>query len=305
MYAILYCLAYVAMILAVAIVIKKILNYLKHPQHLRWELYPVAHEVNGRAAYGGSYLEEAAWWQKTPEHSIVGAIKGFLMEALFLHATYVHNRPLWLRTYPFHIGLYAVAGSLGLTILVVLISFVAPSIATLSFITGFIYLLNLVGFLGVFLGALALIQRRLSDAGLRKFSANEHFFNLGLFAIWAGFGLYLTVFSNLTVLSLAFFRGLMTFQFYPVGWSYSLYLLISFFIIVYIPSTFLAHFFMKFFTWHDIRWGDTPNMPGSKIEAKLLINLSKPVSWSAPHIQGDGKKTWAEVATTNPAKDKE
>ena len=25
--------------------------------------------------------------------------------------------------------------------------------------------------------------------------------------------------------------------------------------------------------------------------------LTRPVSWAAPHIKGDGKKTWADLAT--------
>ena len=33
---------------------------------------------------------------------------------------------------------------------------------------------------------------------------------------------------------------------------------------------------------------------------QLANNLNLPVSWRGPHVQGDGKKTWAEVATSNP-----
>ena len=31
------------------------------PMHLRWELYPVAHESPDKAKYGGSMLEELNW----------------------------------------------------------------------------------------------------------------------------------------------------------------------------------------------------------------------------------------------------
>ncbi len=34
----------------------KALRFAAMPLHLRWELYPVAHE-KGRASYGGSYIE--------------------------------------------------------------------------------------------------------------------------------------------------------------------------------------------------------------------------------------------------------
>ncbi len=35
-------------------------------------------------------------------------------------------------------------------------------------------------------------------------------------------------------------------------------------------------------------------------DAKIGVVLNYPVTWSAPHIAGHGKKTWAEVATFNP-----
>jgi hypothetical protein len=57
---------------------------------------------------------------------------------------------------------------------------------------------------------------------------------------------------------------------------------------------------MKFFLYHDIRWGDQPAQDNPAISAKIGPLLSHPVSWKAPHIQGDGVKTWVEVATTNP-----
>ncbi len=68
----------------------------------------------------------------------------------------------------------------------------------------------------------------------------------------------------------------------------------------WVPYSFLGHFFMKYFTWHDIRWGDAPAVNNPKLQKQLINNLNLPVSWRAPHVQGDGKKTWAEVATSNP-----
>jgi hypothetical protein len=63
----------------------------------------------------------------------------------------------------------------------------------------------------------------------------------------------------------------------------------------------MSHFFTKYFLWHDIRWQDEPNMRGGAIEAKIQEYLKYPVSWSAAHIGGDGKKNWVDVATHNPA----
>ena len=51
-------LAYAALIACVAIIAMKFIGYLKHPQHLRWELYPVAHEEADRVKYGKDELVE-------------------------------------------------------------------------------------------------------------------------------------------------------------------------------------------------------------------------------------------------------
>jgi nitrate reductase gamma subunit len=68
-------------------------------------------------------------------------------------------------------------------------------------------------------------------------------------------------------------------------------------LIAYIPLTHMSHFFTKWFLYHDVRWNDEPNVAGGRIERRVAEALQYPVSWSAPHIRGDGKKTWAEAAT--------
>jgi hypothetical protein len=57
--------------------------------------------------------------------------------------------------------------------------------------------------------------------------------------------------------------------------------------------------YMKFFTYHFVRWDDHPRRPGDPTDPRLAAALKFPVSWSAPHIQGDGKKTWADVVTAD------
>ena len=44
-------------------------RYASAPEHLRWDLYPVAHEPN---THGGSYLEEKDWWTKPRPTTLVG-----------------------------------------------------------------------------------------------------------------------------------------------------------------------------------------------------------------------------------------
>ena len=289
----LFILAYVAVLASVGIMLKKICGYRKKPIHLRWELYPVAHDPKGRDAYGGSYFEENEWWKTKQESSLIGAIRGFLMEAALLHATYVHNRPLWYFSYPFHIGLYLVIGSLGLTILCALFGLSSGFIFGLALYTG------VFGYLAILVGSAGLLHRRLNTPDLRKYSMPEHYFNLGLFIAFAVLGLLATFNPERSV---AFIRGLIFFS--PatadISFLYALYLLVCYVILVWVPFSFMGHAFMKYFTWHDIRWGDQPTQDNPEIQKRMGETLVRPVSWKAPHIQGDGKKNWAEVATTNP-----
>ena len=68
----------------------------------------------------------------------------------------------------------------------------------------------------------------------------------------------------------------------------------------YIPLTHMSHFIGKYFAYHAIRWSDEPNLPGGKQEKQIEELLSRPVTWSAPHINADGKKTWLDAATEEP-----
>jgi hypothetical protein len=52
--------------------------------------------------------------------------------------------------------------------------------------------------------------------------------------------------------------------------------------------------------YHSIRWEDTPNVRGSRVEAEILNNLGFKPTWVAPHIGADGKKTWADLAAPKP-----
>jgi nitrate reductase gamma subunit len=70
-----YVIAYGALAVFLIACVARMLKWSRMPMHLRWELYPVAHEGGGRAAYGGSYLEETDWWTKPREVSMLGELK--------------------------------------------------------------------------------------------------------------------------------------------------------------------------------------------------------------------------------------
>ena len=309
MITIAYLIAYLGTIACVAIVAKHVLKYLKNPQHLRWELYPVGHEKGRRASYGGSYMEDAGWWQHKHHGSFISGTKALLTEIILLHATLEHNKPLWYRSYPFHGGLYLLFAGFFLTILAALAQIAGLNSDVVITVIG--YLVNtlaLLGFLCVVVGAIGLIARRLTDEGLRKYSTREHFFNLGAFLVLGILGLvawFTAWFANLSFFELGrnFIVGLLCFN----GWtasagsiSFNLYIIMGFLLSAYVPATHMGHFYMKYFLYHDIRWGDEPAQSNPKIRQNIGEVLNYHVSWRAAHIQGDGTKTWAEVATTNP-----
>ena len=104
-----YAVAYIAILIFLIAIAVRFRMWSKMPIHVRWELYPVAHEAK-RAHYGGSYLEEFDWWKKPREVSLIGELKVMIPEILFLVALKEHNPKLWIRSFPFHFGLYLVIG---------------------------------------------------------------------------------------------------------------------------------------------------------------------------------------------------
>jgi hypothetical protein len=65
--------------------------------------------------------------------------------------------------------------------------------------------------------------------------------------------------------------------------------------------THMSHFIAKYFTYHSVRWDERANVRGGSIEKRMAGYLMYRPTWSAPHI-GAGDRTWAEIATSNPAK---
>jgi nitrate reductase gamma subunit len=300
-----YLITYLAIIVFVAAVLKRIIHYITNPQHVRWELYPVAHDAK-RASYGGSYLEEVDWWQKERKVSWIGELKVMIPEIFLLKAVWENNRPLWFLTYPFHLGLYLTVAFLVLLILGAIGQLSGSPVgsdgALMNVVSALTKLAGPLGFILTIIGALGLMVKRSTDPGLRNYSTVSHFFNLVLFAVTMAVALivWLTV-DPAFAMARTFVANLISFS--PATVSSPMFLLqvlLMVLTIAYIPLTHMSHFFMKYFLYHDIRWGDEPNINTPKTDAKIGIVLNYPVTWSAPHIAGHGKKTWAEVATFNP-----
>lgn len=300
-----YLIAYVAIFGFFALIFMKVRAYLNaSPIHVRWELYEVPHE-GAKAAYGGSFMEETDWWTKPRHVDHMGDIKAMVKEALFLHATFEHNLKLWFRTYPFHAGIYMLIGGSFLVFLAALgqLFGASPTNGFFTFIGNVVNVVSVLGMIGMIGGGIGLIHRRITDAGLSKYSTTEHFFNLGLFIFYALVGLA-TWATNPSFFELArtFMVNLLTLDFAPLASSgFGLHLLLGFALMLWIPATQMGHVMIKYFTYHDIRWGDTPTEYSPETQKVIGEVLQYPVNWSAEHITGQGQKTWVEVATTNPA----
>ena len=305
-----YVVAYLGIVFFLIACVARFMMWSKMPMHVRWELYPVAHEGGGKAAYGGSYLEESDWWTKKREVSLIGELKVMVPEILFLVALREHNRKLWTRSFPFHFGVYLVGGATALMLAGGLIvgyfpaSIAVPAAKIMSFVVPILggagLLLGIIGAIGLF------IRRRGRE--LRDYTAPADLFNLIFFI--AAFGVALVtfvVYDRDFAMVTACSTNLVTFNLGPVGdGTGGLLLAMSVVLLAlltaYIPTTHMSHFIGKYFAYHSIRWHDEPNLAGGKQEETIHELLSRPVSWSAPHINADGKKSWLDVTLEDQTK---
>jgi len=297
----------VVLILAMVIKSKKILNM---PLHLRWELYPVAHEGK-KASYGGSFMEEVDWWTKPRHSSLIGELKVMIPEILFLKALWESNRSHWVSSFPFHFGLYLLVFTIVLFIVGAVMAIAGVDMASDA---GFVGILNsatgIIGVVGLILtalGSIGLLLRRLTDREYAPYTTGADLFNLVFFLAAMIAGLYVAFLTESGIAGTrGYIQSLITFDLgaQTAGTSVVVMVLLFSLLTAYVPLTHMSHFFTKYFMYHDIRWDDSPNDDG-KADDKIMEYLNYKVSWDAEHINSKGKKTWAEIATENPFQEKE
>ena len=274
----------------------KLIHYARMPMHVRWELYPVAHE-KGKVSYGGSYFEEVDWWTKPREVDKLGEVKTIADEVLTLKAVREYNPPLWLPSLLFHYGLYLLF-ALGVALIVGAIAGIL-GVPGLGFLLGG-RLLSIWGGIALLLatsGCIGLLARRTLKPELRRASTPADFLHLWLLlAVFvASIGSWLGGDRSFDVAG-AFVTGLLSVRpvtAIPVWFALQILLLGLF--LAYLPWSHMTHFFAKYFTWHSVRWDDAPNTDGAVFAQKAQKLLMRPIRWSGPHIKGDGRKTWADV----------
>ncbi len=306
---IVYSVASAAALVFFVATIARAAQYARAPLHLRWEVYPVPHEAPERVAHGGSYFEQSEWWRQPRTRHLLGEVRVMVPEILFLHALRTHNRSLWYRSFPFHFGLYLLAGTTALVFGAALGARLVPGVADGEAWQVIRFAANVAGAAGVVLsvvGALGLLHRRLTDTALRVSTAPGDIFNLVFFVAalsLVGLGYATRPAGAPDLLQLA--AGL-------IGWDAGLAvapllaagLVAVSLLAAYIPLTHMAHFVAKYFTYHMVRWDDEPMDLSGRRAVALADYLTFRPTWSAGHIRQSGETpTWAEVVASNPARE--
>jgi nitrate reductase gamma subunit len=302
-------LSYISIAFFLVIVAAKMIRIARMPVHLRWDLYPIPHE-KGRNHYGGSYFEEVDWWTKPMHFSLVSEVREMAKEIVFVHSVYKNNRPLWLLSFPFHIGMYCLIGFAILLVLGAIMSAAGVDVSVTSangLAVTIQYLTQIMGTLGWILsslGAIGLLFKRVIDGDLRSTTVFSDYVNLlFLLAVFAT-GLFSWISVDPSYANVrGFVQSLIVFK--PAGplpAALSLHLWLAVGLLFYFPFTHMTHMVGKYFTYHKVRWEDEPNIRGSKIEQAVQTALGYKLSWAAPHIKTGS--TWADAATATGKDDK-
>jgi nitrate reductase gamma subunit len=195
---------------------------------------------------------------------------------------------------------------LGLLALAACLSIFSPVLMAGPIGSGVQWLYTVTGTIGMavgILGSLGLLVHRLTDPGLKRYTTRGDIINLLFFIVTfvlVSAGCLLRSASAPSLLAVS--KGLLRFDAgVEIPSLLATGLFLASVLVVYIPMTHMSHFIAKYFAYHSVRWDDSPNRRGGKLEAKVAECLSYKPTWAAMHIAADGKKTWAEIAETNPA----
>jgi len=257
-------------------------RYINAPLHLHWELYQ-----------GSSVYELPEWWTQ-PHRSLGDKLKPVVLDVLSLREYYHRNRPFWYFLYLFHTGLYLlVLWHVWLFVSAATISAEAAPVAGLVWGHAATAL--------VFVGSVGILVKRITDENLRVYYPSIHYAKwvFVIVALAGGFYAVFFYFGGSVSSVLAYVNEQLAFELEskinaPVVTS--LHLLIIAPWLVYLPFSHMMKVFFRYY--HHLRWDGKPNLRGSDVEERVKKLLTRPVSWSAPHIQS-GKK-WADVASEMP-----
>lgn len=289
--------SYILIVIFLATFFYKTRKMAKLPTHLRWELSPVPHE-KGKGQYGGSYLEEFEWWTKTREKSLIDEAIYMGKEIFFLKGVLENNKKLWYFSFPFHTGMYIIGAMIVFMFINAILINMGISNVSGAMETA-INICAIAGYIMGGLGTIGLIVSRLTDPNLKNFNTGGTLFNLVfLLSVFASGGIAL--------LNVPEFAGDMTKYSHALLTADTSFMLpglitthcvLGILFFAYLPFTKMMHFMAKYFTYHEVRWNDTPMAGNKRMEGEVKELLGQPVTWAAPHLKADGKKNWVDIAT--------
>ena len=283
-------LSYLCLLVFVAGLSWRVIRYSSLPVHLRWELYPVAHEKS--RPYGGSYLEDIDWWHRPIRTNPLGEFTVFMGEILFFKEYFKSKRGFWYFVYPFHIGLFLILAWVVLLLIGAFIQIGGAEVSATStnIWIAIVYYLTLIAGVAAFVtgifGNIGLLIKRLTDNDMKNYTDPIDYFNLA--CILAIFSLgFLTWIVEDPAFNMArgYISGLIQFKSGELGILGTAFVLLSLLFLAYMPFTRMMHYVAKYFTYHKVRWDDRPNFRGSQLEGKIRKMLSWRGTWAAHHIK--------------------
>lgn len=295
---------YISYIFVIVAYTVKVVKIMRMPMHLRWELYPVPHEVGHK--YGGSYYEELDWWTKPRSINRVRDILSKLRDYFTFPGYFTRNKGYWIGLFPWHIGFYTIVlfhilSFFGALLMVTAHMQVSPESG--NFIGLGLYYLTIIiaaaSFIMGTIGCLVLMCQRLFDHELRAYATPSHYFNYLFFlavfvsglVAWLGFDPGLSHYRE-------YWESVITLQYSNPPPAEYLHIMLFSLFLIYLPFTRSTHYITNLIAYFGVLWEDTPNIRGNIRQDRIKAALSRPVNWSAPHIlQG---KSWGENAQELP-----
>lgn len=268
--------------------IAKFVEYARKPMHGRQDLYPIPGEEANRAKYGGSFYEDQGWFEQEPEKNLFNELVDMFEEIFFIKKLFQKQRSFWWISYALHLGIYCVIASM----VIVVAAMLLPLGVVLAGLAGLAAsIAGVAGGVLTTVGAVGLIVKRIVDREFRVYTTPQEFFNLGILGAaafsgvlaWLSHGRSLS-FARNVVSGMARMKPIKGLNAFSI-----VHILLFGFVLIYIPLTKMTHYVGKFFAFHSVLWDNSPNLPGSDIEERVIAEANiKPdpdMQWSAPHYK--------------------
>ena len=291
---------YLAILICVAAIAKKVYSIKQMPRHIRWDLYPVAHD-----GPQGSPYQKVDYWAEKQKPSVAHELAEMGEEVILLKRTFLYNRKMWNFSFPMHFGMYMFCAWLALIIGGAVIQLATGmNIASTSTvfwaqaINGITVIVGVAGLILGVIGTLGLLYMRYTDEELNDFSPPVTFLNLYLLLAMFAVGLYAwySVDSSFAI-ARNYVASLLTLKPIALPAIMTVEVLLLGIFLMYLPFSRMLHPAAKYFFYHNVMWDDEPVTKGSQLEKDITGYLGQEMNWSAPHIVNG---SWLKNAGTNP-----